>query len=59
LAELARATEGERFDPMSGGSYGLAGETFEMSTCELHPAVRCAHWEAVFGKAGRISKGEA
>jgi hypothetical protein len=44
---------------MSGGSYGLAGKTFEMSTCELHPAVRCEHWEAVFGKAGRISKGEA
>jgi hypothetical protein len=41
---------------MSGGSYGLAGETFEMSTCELDPAVRCEHWEAVFGKAGRITE---
>jgi hypothetical protein len=31
-----------------GCSYRLEGEKFEMTTCELHPAVRCEHWEAVW-----------
>jgi hypothetical protein len=25
-----------------------------MTTCELHPAVRCEHWAAVWSEAGRL-----
>jgi hypothetical protein len=41
--------------PCGGCSDKLDGEQFEMTTCELHPAVRCEHWLEVFRKAGRIS----
>lgn len=30
-----------------GCSYVLEGERFTMTTCELHPAVRCERWETV------------
>jgi hypothetical protein len=30
--------------PCGGCSYRLESERFEMTTCELHPAVRYEHW---------------
>ena len=31
------------------------GARFEMTTCELHPAVRCEHWEEVWRRVGHLS----
>jgi hypothetical protein len=38
--------DGRACCPCGGCSYRLEGERFEMTTCELHPGVRCEHWEA-------------
>src|SRR5450759_1818513 len=31
------------------------GARFEMTTCELHPAVRREHWEEVWRRVGHLS----
>jgi uncharacterized Zn finger protein (UPF0148 family) len=36
--------------PCGGCSYRLEVERFEMTTCELHPAVRCEHWDEVWAR---------
>ncbi len=51
--------DGRACCPCGGCSYRLEGERFEMTTCELYPAVTCEHWEKVWNEAGRVSKGEA
>jgi hypothetical protein len=34
---------------------GPEGARFEMTTCELHPAVRREHWEEVWRRVGHLS----
>lgn len=37
--------------PLAAGLlYRLERERFEMTTCELHPAVRCGHWLEVWSR---------
>jgi hypothetical protein len=36
--------------PCGGCSYWMQGERFEMTTCELHPVVRCEHWHSVWSE---------
>jgi hypothetical protein len=47
--------DGRACCPCGGCSYRLEGERFEMTTCELHPAVRCEHWEAVWARRRAIT----
>jgi len=35
--------------------YRPEGARFEMTACELHPAVRCEHWEEVWRRVGHLS----
>ena len=36
--------DGRACCPCGGCSYRLERDRFEMTTCDVHPAVRCEHW---------------
>jgi uncharacterized Zn finger protein (UPF0148 family) len=49
LCHVALIThDGRACCPCGGCFYRLDGERFEMTTCELHPVVRCEHWVKVW-----------
>jgi hypothetical protein len=51
------AHDGRACCPCGGCSYRLEGEKFEMTICELHPAVRCEHWQIVWSYFQRDTSG--
>jgi hypothetical protein len=51
LCHVALIThDGRTCCPCGGCSYRLEGERFEMTTCDLHPAVRWEHWQEVWNR---------
>jgi hypothetical protein len=46
--------DGRACCPCGGCSYQLEGERLEMTTCELHPAVTCEHWRAVWEERRKL-----
>jgi hypothetical protein len=46
--------DGRACCPCGGCSYRLNGETFEMTTSELHPSVLCEHWQAAWDNRARL-----
>jgi hypothetical protein len=44
------AHDGQACCPCGGCSYKLEGNTLELTTCQLHPPVRCQHWIRVMNE---------